>query len=62
MTAHWGVPDPAAAEGTHEECMKAFRDTLHLLQTRISLLINLPAESLDRLSLQQKARAIGMMS
>ena len=59
MTAHWGIPDPAAAVGTEEERQKAFLKAFLQLQTRINLFLALPVESLDRLSLQQKLRDIG---
>lgn len=59
MTAHWGMPDPAAVEGTDEEIVKAFRNTFMMLSRRIDLLSNLPIESLDRLSLQQSISDIG---
>ncbi len=59
ITTHWGVPDPAAVEGTAEARRKAFRDALHTLQNRIALLISLPLEGLDRLTVQGKARDIG---
>jgi arsenate reductase len=59
MTAHWGVPDPAAVEGTEEVKQKAFLTAFMQLQTRITLFLSLPMKSLDRLSLQQKIRDIG---
>jgi protein-tyrosine-phosphatase len=59
ITAHWGVPDPAAAEGTHEERMAAFRDAFRRLDTRIKLFLALPIEKLDRLALLREARRIG---
>ena len=59
VTAHWGVPDPAAVEGPHELRMKAFQSALHALQHRINLFLNLPIAGLDRLALQSKAREIG---
>ena len=62
VTAHWGLPDPAAVEGPHEVRMKAFREALYALQNRIRLFINLPIEGLDRLTLQSKAREIGAAS
>jgi arsenate reductase (thioredoxin) len=48
MTAHWGVPDPAAVVGTPEEVQKAFRDAFFLLDRRISLFLSLPHTSIDR--------------
>jgi len=59
ITAHWGVPDPAAVEGTHEKKKAAFRDAFQRLDTRIKLLLALPIEKLDRLALQREARRIG---
>lgn len=59
MTAHWGMPDPAAAEGDLESRRKAFRDCSLFLRRRIELLMSLPHESLDRLSLQQALHQIG---
>jgi arsenate reductase (thioredoxin) len=58
-TAHWGIPDPAAAEGNEAERALAFADTYRLLSNRISLLLALPLESLDRLALEQRLREIG---
>jgi len=54
MTAHWGVPDPAAAEGTEEQIARAFADAFLALQRRISLFVSLPLEKLDRMSLQAR--------
>jgi protein-tyrosine-phosphatase len=59
MTAHWGVPDPAAAEGNDAEKAFAFADAYRMLRNRISLFINLPFESLNRLLLQNRIEAIG---
>jgi len=59
LTAHWGVPDPAAASGTVDDQRKAFRDTWHALLERIRILTALPVETLDRLSLQAKLHEIG---
>jgi protein-tyrosine-phosphatase len=59
MTAHWGVPDPAAAVGGDEEIARAFRDTLGLLQRRIELFASLPVKSLDRMSLKKRLDEIG---
>ena len=59
ITAHWGVPDPAAVEGPHEKQMAAFRDAFQRLDTRIKLFLALPLEKLDRLALQREARRIG---
>ena len=59
ITAHWGVPDPAAAVGSDAEKMAAFRDAFRRLDTRIKLFLALPIEKLDRLALQREARRIG---
>jgi len=59
MTSHWGMPDPAAAQGTEEQRRKAFSDTANMLRRRIELFASLPFEKLDRLSLQNKVRDIG---
>lgn len=59
MTAHWGVPDPAAVEGTDAEKAIAFGEAFRQLSSRIGIFVNLPVESLDRLSLQRKLDEIG---
>ena len=59
MTAHWGVPDPAAVDGSDEVKRKAFRSALQVLSTRINLLLNLPVEKLDRLAIKKKLDEIG---
>jgi protein-tyrosine-phosphatase len=59
MTAHWGVPDPAAAEGHETKIAQAFRDAFIALQRRIELFANLPVASLDRMSLKKHLDAIG---
>jgi protein-tyrosine-phosphatase len=59
MTAHWGVPDPAAVEGSEAEIAAAFADAYGRLQNRITIFVNLPMASLDRLSLQKRLDAIG---
>jgi arsenate reductase len=59
MTAHWGLPDPAAATGSEAEIGMAFADAFRMLRNRIELFVNLPMESLDRLSLQRRMDAIG---
>ena len=59
MTAHWGVPDPAAAAGTPEQIGKAFRDAFFLLDRRISLFLCLPLASIDNLSLKKELDSIG---
>jgi arsenate reductase len=59
MTAHWGVPDPAAARGTGEQVEKAYRDAFFLLDRRISLFLSLPLTTLDGLSLKKEIDNIG---
>lgn len=59
MTAHWGLPDPAAVEGTEVEKRLAFADTLRMLHNRISVFVSLPIDSLDKLTLQNRLLAIG---
>jgi arsenate reductase (thioredoxin) len=61
MTAHWGVPDPAEATGTEAEVRFAFADTLRMLTNRINIFVSLPIKSLDRLTLQNKLRDIGLV-
>jgi len=59
MTAHWGIPDPAAAAGTPEQIEKAFRDAYFMLDRRITLFLNLPLQSLDRLAIKKEIDKIG---
>lgn len=59
MTAHWGVPDPAAVEGSEADIVKAFRDAFLILQRRIELFASLPVRSLDRMSLKKRLDEIG---
>lgn len=59
LTAHWGVPDPAAVQGTTDQVETAFRNAYFLLDRRISLFLNLPFSSLDRLALQKEITRIG---
>lgn len=59
MTAHWGVPDPAAVSGTPEQIARAFREAFVMLDRRISLFINLPLKSLDSLALKREIERIG---
>lgn len=59
MSAHWGVPDPAGAEGSDAEIAGAFADAYGRLRNRIEAFVNLPIESLDRMTLQQKLKALG---
>ena len=59
MTAHWGVPDPAAAEGTEAEKRLAFADAYRMLNNRISIFTSLPMNMFDRLALQKRLDEIG---
>jgi arsenate reductase len=59
VTAHWGVPDPAAVAGTEEEIERAYRDAFFMLQRRISLFLCLPLTSIDGFALKQKLDEIG---
>lgn len=62
MTAHWGVPDPAAAKGSEAEVAQAFDDAYGRLCNRIEIFVNLPIAGLDRLSLQARLDDIGRSS
>ena len=59
MTAHWGIPDPAAAQGNEAQIALAFADAYRVLESRIGLFTSLPLASLDRLSLQHRLDDIG---
>lgn len=59
MTAHWGIPDPAAVEGTEVEKRLAFADALRMLANRINIFVALPLRSLSALTLQKQLDAIG---
>jgi protein-tyrosine-phosphatase len=59
MTAHWGVPDPAAVEGSETEKWLAFRETFRMLDNRIKIFASLPLASFDRMKLQERLDAIG---
>jgi|SRR5688572_2363861 len=61
MTAHWGVDDPAAVEGTETEKWLAFRKAFHELESRVKVFTSLPLQSLDRIKLQERLRDIGTM-
>lgn len=62
MSAHWGLPDPAAVEDSGSEQHLAFADTYRMLTNRISVFVNLPLASLDRLTLQKRLHEIGQTS
>lgn len=59
MTAHWGIPDPAAVNGTPEDIGRAFRDAFVVLDRRIGLFLSLPLATLQQLSLQRELESIG---
>ncbi|MHB8391914.1 MAG: arsenate reductase ArsC [Acidobacteriaceae bacterium] len=59
ITAHWGVPDPAAIRGTSQEIDRAFAQAFATLERRISLLLSLPLASLDSLAIKQRLDSIG---
>ena len=61
MTAHWGVEDPAAVEGSETEQWLAFRKAFHELESRIKVFTSLPIRSLDRMKLQQRLHEIGKL-
>jgi protein-tyrosine-phosphatase len=59
LTAHWGLPDPAKAEGSEAERSLAFADTMRMLNQRIGIFVSLPLDKLNRLSLQKELDTIG---
>jgi arsenate reductase len=59
MTAHWGIPDPAAVQGTPDEIACAFSDAYSILERRISLFLALPFATLEKLVIQQEIESIG---
>jgi arsenate reductase (thioredoxin) len=59
LTAHWGVPDPAAVSGTPEQIARAYRDAFVALERRIGLFLSLPLTSIDRLALKEELDNIG---
>lgn len=59
MTAHWGIPDPAAVRGTPEETERAFRDAFSILDRRISLFLSLPLSTLGHFAIQRELDNIG---
>ena len=61
MTAHWGMPDPAAVEGGEAAQEKAFLDTFITMKRRIQLMLSLPLASLDRLAIQREIKDIGSL-
>jgi arsenate reductase (thioredoxin) len=59
MTAHWGIPDPAAVRGTPEEIAHAFNDAFSVLERRINLFLSLPLSSLESNAIQSQLESIG---
>jgi arsenate reductase (thioredoxin) len=59
MTAHWGIPDPAAVQGTPEEIERAFHGAFVTLERRITLFLSLPFATLEKMTLQEEIRRIG---
>ena len=59
MTAHWGVPDPAAVQGTPDEIARAFRDAFSILDRRICLFLALPISTLESMAIQRELDSIG---
>ena len=59
VTAHWGVPDPAAVEGSETDKWVAFRNTFRMLDNRIKIFTSLPLETFDRMKLKERLEAIG---
>ncbi len=62
MTAHWGLPDPAAVQGPYGEREKAFWSAYRAIEARVKVFASLPVAKLDRLALEQEVRAIGAIS
>jgi protein-tyrosine-phosphatase len=59
ITAHWGVPDPAAVEGSETQRWMAFRNAFKALESRVKIFTSLPIDSLDRAKLKERVQAIG---
>jgi len=59
MTAHWGIPDPAAVKGTPQEVERAFRDAFSILDRRITLFLSLPLATLENMTIQKEIERIG---
>jgi arsenate reductase len=59
VTAHWGVPDPAAVQGSAQQIARAFREAFTILESRIALFVSLPIASLDRLAIKKEVDRIG---
>jgi arsenate reductase len=61
VTAHWGIPDPAAVDGSETERMLAFRDAFRALERRLKIFVSLPINQLDRIALTRRVEAIGRL-
>jgi arsenate reductase (thioredoxin) len=59
VTAHWGFPDPAAVEGSEDEKRAAFAQTLRQIRNRVQLFLSLPLQTLDRMAIESRMKAIG---
>ena len=59
MTAHWGLPDPAAVNGSQDEIELAFRDAAVTMKRRVDLMLALPLSTLDSMAIQRQVRDIG---
>jgi arsenate reductase len=59
VTAHWGFPDPAAVEGSDEQRRAVFAQTLRQMRARVQLFLSLPLETLDRMAIESRMKAIG---
>jgi arsenate reductase len=59
VTAHWGFPDPAAVKGSDEQKRAAFAQTLRQIRNRVQLFLSLPLETLDRMAIESRMKAIG---
>jgi len=59
MTAHWGVPDPAAVQGSAQEVERSYREAFSILERRIGLFLSLPLASIDKLALKKEVQKIG---
>lgn len=61
MTAHWGIEDPAAVDGSETEKQRAFAQAARFMKNRLSAFLNLPLSSIDRMSIQNQLNQIGLM-
>jgi arsenate reductase len=61
VTAHWGIPDPAAVDGSEAERMLAFREAFCSLERRLKIFVSLPISQLDRITLMRRVEAIGRL-